>query len=83
MKTNTEKQELELQIADMERSIAELKDQLRQLEESDQHQAIDNLEAYLATMDSRWDTLKNFWPIVHNELCDIFVKMKGDKSESE
>lgn len=81
METNTEKHELELHIADMERSIAELKSQLRQLEETDQHQAIDNLEAYLAAMDCRWDTLKEFWPIVHDELCDLFVKMKGNKTE--
>ncbi|MGB3622304.1 MAG: hypothetical protein WBA20_13225 [Ketobacter sp.] len=81
METNTKKQELELHIAELERSIAELKVQLRQLEESDQHQAIDNLEAYLATMENRWDTLKDFWPIVQNELRDMFVKMKGDKTE--
>lgn len=81
METNTKKQELVLHIADMERSIAELKSQLKQLEEIDQHQAIDNLEAYLTAMDSRWDTLKEFWPIVHDELCDIFVKMKGNKTE--
>jgi|AZIJ01.1.fsa_nt_gi chromosome segregation ATPase len=80
METNTKKQELESHIAELERSITELKVQLRQLEESDQHQAIDNLEAYLVTMENRWDTLKDFWPIVHNELRDIFVKMKGEKT---
>ena len=81
METNTEKQELELHIAEAERSIAELKAQLRELEETDQRQAIDNLETYLATMENRWDTLKGFWPIVHNELREMFVKMKGDKTE--
>ena len=80
METNTKKQELESHIAELECSITELKVQLRQLEESDQHQAIDNLEAYLVTMENRWDTLKDFWPIVQNELRDIFVKMKGEKT---
>lgn len=80
METNTKKQELESRIAELEHSITELKIQLRQLEEADQHQAIDNLEAYLATMENRWDTLKDFWPIVQNELRDMFIKMKRDKA---
>jgi chromosome segregation ATPase len=80
MDTKAKKQELEHHISELERSIAELKSQLHQLEEADQHEAIDNLEAYLAEMENRWDGLREFWPIVQTELVEMFIKMKRDKN---
>ena len=78
MDTNAKKQELEQHIVELERSIAELRQQLRQLEEADQHEAIDHLEACMAEMEHRWDGLKAFWPLLQSELREVFGKMKGE-----
>ncbi len=78
MDANAKKQELEQHIVELERSIAELRMQLKQLEEADQHEAIDHLEACMEEMEHRWDGLKEFWPLLRSELREMFVKMKGE-----
>jgi len=64
--------ELERKICELEESLSELKLQLRQQEENQQHEAIDHLESYLEQIDSKYENMRNFWPIVVDELRSLF-----------
>jgi chromosome segregation ATPase len=74
------KEELEKKISELEESLSELKRQLHQQEEKEQHEAIDNLELYLEQIDNKYENLRNFWPIVVDELRDFFKGSSDDVS---
>ncbi|HBG31792.1 hypothetical protein [Candidatus Macondimonas diazotrophica] len=71
---SSKKQDLETKIEELETAISGLKTQLRQIEVEEQHQAIDNLDEYLAMMDNKWENLREFWGIVSSELRELFGK---------
>ena len=73
------KQELETQIEELETALLQLKTKLRAIEQQEQHDAIDNLDTYLQSMDHKWENIRNFWPIVLEELRDIFSKREQGK----
>ena len=67
-----QKQKLEIKIDELEDSIAQLKKYLRELEEEEQHDAIDKLELFLQQIDHKYDNLKDFWGAVADEIRDFF-----------
>ena len=80
---DTRKQELQSRIEELEKSLSELKGQLVQEEEKEQHAAIDNLEAYLEVVDKKYENLRDFWSIVVDELRGIFGDLSSDKKEKK
>lgn len=64
----TRKKELEEKIGDLEATLAELKEQLREETESEQHAAIDRLEEYLGDLDKKNANLQVFWKMLRNDL---------------
>ena len=74
-----QKKELEDQILVLEESLVELKAQLKKVEETQQHEAIDNLEKHLEFIDSKYDHVKLLWKAMGNELRQIFSKPDDNK----
>jgi len=68
----TRKQALESRIAELEDTLAHLKEQLKTEEEAEQHDAIDKLEIYLDELNDRNANLQAFWKVLREEIRDIF-----------
>lgn len=80
MSSNTlRQQELHEKIAELELSLSELKQQLKQLEVDEQHRAIDHLEIYLEQVDHKYENLRNFWPILLEEFRNLFGSSAEEK----
>jgi len=69
---NKRRQELEQRITQLERSLEQLKAQLKKETEADQHQAIDQLENYFNEVDDRFAHLSDFWGSMLEEFHSIF-----------
>jgi ATP/maltotriose-dependent transcriptional regulator MalT len=78
---NIKKQELELQIEELEAALVALKTQLKEIEKQEQHDAIDHLDEHLQMLDHKWDNLRTFWPLVLQELRDLLGKPGNDSNK--
>jgi len=65
---------LEQKIEAMEASLTELKRQLNQAVEEEQHESIDHLDEHLQDLDHKWENIRDFWPIVVKEFRERFSK---------
>ena len=65
---STRKQELEQRISDLEASLADMKRQLSQEIESEQHDAIDHLEGYLEEVDHKYRNVREFLTLLITEI---------------
>jgi len=71
------KQELHDRIEDLEGSLSELKDKLKEAE-NEQHDAIDDLEIYIDAVDHKYGNLHDFWPIIVDEFRDLLDSLKSN-----
>lgn len=71
---NVKREELEQKIEAMEASLTELKRQLNQAVEEEQHESIDHLDEHLQDLDHKWENIRDFWPIVVKEFRERFSK---------
>ncbi len=71
---NIKRRELEQKIEEMEAAITELKRQLNQAVEEEQHDSIDHLDEHLQEMDHKWENIREFWPFVVSEFRERFGK---------
>lgn len=78
MQMSIKKQELETQIEELESALAHLKARLKELEKQEQHDAIDHLDEHLKMLDHKWDNLREFWPLVLQELREFLNKPGKD-----
>ena len=76
---NTRRALLEQRISEMETMLSELKAQLQEEEEHEQHREIDNLDAYLEAMDHKHQNLQEFWQLLRTEV----VKLWGGDAEDK
>lgn len=68
------KKELQDTISDLESNLAELRERLSDIEEKQQHSAIDNLEDYLQSVDHKYDDMRCLWDAVLEEVQAIFQR---------
>ncbi|MEA1953394.1 MAG: hypothetical protein U9O24_03285 [Campylobacterota bacterium] len=73
----TRKALLEQQIDDLEDSLGKLKEQLKKVEDEDQHELIENLEDYFSVINNRFANLQGFWQLLKEELKEMFNKEKN------
>ncbi|AFJ02986.1 hypothetical protein Q7C_1845 [Methylophaga frappieri] len=76
----TRKQDLEAKVAELEEALAQVKAQLRDEREKDEHEEIDRLDEYLDQIDNKYANLKDFWSIVREELAELFSS-NNDKNQ--
>ncbi|MGB1092339.1 MAG: hypothetical protein ACPGYX_09455 [Oceanobacter sp.] len=67
------KETLKCQIEALENKLSELKTELHQLEDKEQHDAVEHLETYIRAVDGEYEGLKNAWPVFVTE----FKKLIG------
>lgn len=72
------KEELERQITDLETTLHDLKRQVHEEIEAEQHDAIDHLEDYLEQADHKYANLRDFVVAVLNEIRDL-LRSDSDK----
>ncbi|MEA1919344.1 MAG: hypothetical protein U9N52_05840 [Campylobacterota bacterium] len=73
----TRKALLEQQIEDLEDSLGKLKEQLKKVEEENQHELIENLEDYFSVINNRFANLQGFWHLLKEELKEMHNKEKN------
>ena len=66
-----QKEELERKISDLETVLHDLKHQLQEQIEAEQHNAIDHLEDYIEQADRKYAVLRDFVLTVLNEIRDL------------
>ncbi|BFM04913.1 hypothetical protein [Halioxenophilus aromaticivorans] len=71
-RVNTQRLELEYQIHEMEHALASLKVRLHEVEEDEQHQAIDHLEDCLDEVDHRFSNLRDFGQLLLSDTRRLF-----------
>lgn len=69
---STRKEELERQITDLEMTLHDLKRQVQEEIEVEQHDAINHLEEYLEQADHKYANLRELVVTVLNEIRDLF-----------
>lgn len=62
------KKELQNTISELEAHLAELRERLFDIEQEQQHDAIDNLEEYLQSVDHKYDDMRCLWDAVLEEV---------------
>lgn len=62
------REELTRRVEELESSLAELKRGIEELEEKDQHEAIDHLDEYLEDIDHKYENVKRFLPVLVDDL---------------
>lgn len=72
------KKELETRIADLETSLKNLKQQLKDDSEQEPKKDIDHLEEYLDEINHRYTNLRDFWQIVRQEFRELFAGKRTD-----
>lgn len=73
------KEELTRRLQELEESIDGLKRGLHNLEESEQHEAIDHLEEYLEQVEHKYENVRSFLPLVLTELRSLFSARRRNK----
>ena len=68
---STRKEELEHKISDLQETLQDLKRQLNEQIETEQHEAIDHLEDYLEQADHKYANLREFVVTLLNEIRDL------------
>jgi len=76
------KEELERKIADLETTLQDLKRQVREQTEAEQHDAINHLEEYLEQADHKYANLRIFLVTVLNEIRALFQDDSDKNSRS-
>ncbi|WP_294343337.1 hypothetical protein [Prosthecochloris sp.] len=71
------KKELEARIADLETSLSNLKQQLREEVSQEHQEGIDHLEEYLDEINHRYTNLRDFLQVVRQELKELFGRKKA------
>ena len=66
------KQELEHKITDLEATLHNLKQELREQVEVEQHDAINHLEDYLEQVDHKYANMREFLELVLSEVRALF-----------
>jgi uncharacterized membrane-anchored protein YhcB (DUF1043 family) len=66
------KQALEAKIAELEDKLADLKAELQKTVETEQHDAIDQLDFHYADLDTTFNSLKEFLDILRDDFRKIF-----------
>ncbi|MDA8017670.1 MAG: hypothetical protein MPN21_09505 [Thermoanaerobaculia bacterium] len=66
------KEELSNRIQELETALGGLKSQLHEIEEIEQHEAIDNLERYLDQVDHKFRNLGDLWTLLVDEMKGLF-----------
>jgi hypothetical protein len=69
---HTHKQALEDKIGELEVKLADLKAELKKEEESEQHQAIDQLDFHYADLDTTFNSLKEFLVVLREDFRKTF-----------
>jgi len=77
---STKKEELERKISDLEATLHDLKRQVQEQIETEQHDAIEHLEDYLEQIDHKYANLREFLVTVFNEIRDL-LHGKSDKDD--
>ncbi len=77
------RKELEAKIADLEVSLNNLRQQLRDDIGQEHQQDIDHLEEYLDEVNHRYTNLRDFWQIVSKELKELFAGRKAPSRKNE
>lgn len=75
---STKREELERKISDLEATLHDLKRQVQEQIEADQHNAIDHLEDYLEEVDHKYANLREFLVTVFDEIRGL-LHGKSDK----
>ncbi|MES9833102.1 MAG: hypothetical protein ABW139_12770 [Candidatus Thiodiazotropha sp. DIVDIV] len=68
----THKQALEEKIGELETKLAGLKAELKKEVESEQHQAIDQLDLHYADLDTTFNSLKEFLDVLREDFRKTF-----------
>jgi uncharacterized coiled-coil protein SlyX len=66
------KQALEAKICELETKLAGLKTELKKETESEQHQAIDQLDFHYADLDTTFNSLKEFLEVLREDFRKTF-----------
>lgn len=66
------KQELEHKISDLETTLHDLKQELHEQAEVEQHDAINHLEDYLEQVDHKYANMREFLELVLGEIRALF-----------
>lgn len=72
------REELERKISDLEKTLHDLKRQVLEQSEAEQHEAIDHLEEYLEQADHKYANLRTFLVTVMDEIRGLF-RNESDK----
>jgi chaperonin cofactor prefoldin len=62
------KQTLEQKIDELEDTLAKLKQALKREVETEQHEAIDQLEIYFERVNNKFTNLQDFWQLLREEI---------------
>lgn len=73
------RKEFEAKIVDLEASLDNLKQQLRQGVTEDHQKDIDHLEDYLDEISHRYTNLRDFWQIVRRELKGLLARKNTER----
>ena len=79
---STKKEELERQISDLEATLQDLKRQVHEEVEAEQHDAINHLEDYLEQADHKYANLRELLVTVLNEIRGVLGRQSDKDSES-
>lgn len=74
---------LEAKITDLENSLGDLKQQLKEGSDQKYQEDIDHLEEYLDEVSHRYTNLRDFWQIVRQELKELFAGRKAANRKNE
>lgn len=72
-KVHNQRVELETKVANMEASLAVLKQRLEKVKELEQHDAIDHLEESLNEIDTSYSNIKKFGQLLLADIKDLFT----------
>ncbi|MDO6462195.1 hypothetical protein Q4485_15905 [Granulosicoccaceae sp. 1_MG-2023] len=79
---NDRKHALQVKIEEMEASLRGLREQLREEEEGEQHEAIEDLEKYLGDIDNKYSNLRDFWLVIREEFKAL-LQERSDKRDGD